>query len=885
MRLHAIELDQVATFSKRVRIDNIGPGLNVLAGANELGKSTLLRSLTALFVDQHRTTRQAIRDLRPYTGGAPFIACSFDLGGHEWRLEKRYLSAHRALLQRLDGHERHEGADAENRLTELLAGAGDLAAGLPLLWVGQGLGTELPAITDGVRHALGQLLAAQAENTAGVDRAQAVLGDVAGELDSLVTKTGKARKNSSYDKLLSARAEVEGALDDARRQTHEAEQRLVRLGELQASAAELSDRDVLAARQAQVVASEERLREAQDAQRKLQQLDERVAFLESQHKQRQATLAAYDDELRERATLAAAMEAANVELSDIATARAALDEQLRGLTQTLAAGSQRADVLRRQREEMRTAQAQAQRQARLQQLDGQAQRLATIAADLERIATEAAAYQWPQGALSEVRAAATQFDQLRARQDAQAPRVRVAYEVGRKDGFRLNGADLTDGADVVAGGPIAIEVEGVGRIEIIPAAGETLAAELETAQVRLAQCLAVVGATDVSEAEARERHRIELGNARQVLISERDGLAPDGADQLIAEVTQLRADVAAVPRMPSMPGDAGEPTSLEQVEHELASVATDQTEAARRQQMLQSEISELDQRRAAIAAELRMRRTRRDELELKYARADGVDDPREALLAQVATSDRELNGAVRERLAVQEVALSRAALVELEESLAQQRDEIAQRGLRLDDVRQQMRHVEGMLARDFEEGGGDRVDELEGRLIELNQRIGDSERHIAALRLLASELAVETSQRRDAIARPLTQRLARLAKRIWPDAEIPLTSELTVEGLTRRGQSEAVEHVSMGTREQMAVLARLAYAGLLAEGAEPAPVILDDPLVFSDDARLDLLFDTIADVAREQQIIILTCHERAFEPLVERCGATRLSLVEAQAAA
>lgn len=124
-----------------------------------------------------------------------------------------------------------------------------------------------------------------------------------------------------------------------------------------------------------------------------------------------------------------------------------------------------------------------------------------------------------------------------------------------------------------------------------------------------------------------------------------------------------------------------------------------------------------------------------------------------------------------------------------------------------------------------------------------------------------------------------------MAERIWPGAEIPLTSDLTVDGLSRGGQKETTEHVSTGTREQIAVLARLAYAGLLAQGAETVPVILDDPLVFSDDQRLDALFDTIAEVARDQQIIVLTCHERAFEPLITQYGATRLMLAEATIAA
>ena len=74
----------------------------------------------------------------------------------------------------------------------------------------------------------------------------------------------------------------------------------------------------------------------------------------------------------------------------------------------------------------------------------------------------------------------------------------------------------------------------------------------------------------------------------------------------------------------------------------------------------------------------------------------------------------------------------------------------------------------------------------------------------------------------------------------------------------------------------MAVLARLAYADMLATPGGTAPIILDDPFVYSDDGRLDKLFDVIADAATRHQVIVLTCHARAFEPLVTRHGARRL---------
>ena len=103
MRLRSIELSDVGTFSQPVRIDGLGPGVNVLAGANELGKSTILRGLTALFLDGHRSSKQAVRDLRPYRGGAPRVRCAFDLDGVSWVLEKQFLAMHKASLERVDG--------------------------------------------------------------------------------------------------------------------------------------------------------------------------------------------------------------------------------------------------------------------------------------------------------------------------------------------------------------------------------------------------------------------------------------------------------------------------------------------------------------------------------------------------------------------------------------------------------------------------------------------------------------------------------------------------------------------------------------------------------------------------------------------------------------
>jgi uncharacterized protein YhaN len=65
---------------------------------------------------------------------------------------------------------------------------------------------------------------------------------------------------------------------------------------------------------------------------------------------------------------------------------------------------------------------------------------------------------------------------------------------------------------------------------------------------------------------------------------------------------------------------------------------------------------------------------------------------------------------------------------------------------------------------------------------------------------------------------------------------------------------------------------------LLDQGC-PVSLILDDPLVYSDDARLDLMVEILSEAADRMQVILLTCRDRAFRHV----SANRLSLTEAAA--
>ena len=87
---------------------------------------------------------------------------------------------------------------------------------------------------------------------------------------------------------------------------------------------------------------------------------------------------------------------------------------------------------------------------------------------------------------------------------------------------------------------------------------------------------------------------------------------------------------------------------------------------------------------------------------------------------------------------------------------------------------------------------------------------------------------------------------------------------LKITHLRRNGQDEPYERLSVGTREQIAVLTRLAFADLLDENGKESPIILDDALVFSDDRRFEEMQRILDRAAERLQIIVLTCHEQAY---------------------
>ncbi|MCH7982143.1 MAG: hypothetical protein IID59_11645 [Proteobacteria bacterium] len=106
--------------------------------------------------------------------------------------------------------------------------------------------------------------------------------------------------------------------------------------------------------------------------------------------------------------------------------------------------------------------------------------------------------------------------------------------------------------------------------------------------------------------------------------------------------------------------------------------------------------------------------------------------------------------------------------------------------------------------------------------------------------------------------------IERLGKIVFgSEFEIEIGDDWTILTRTLHGKTLPFDYLSIGAKEQLGILARLAAAQIVAKHGG-APLIIDDALGFSDPSSLEKIGAAIAAAGEHCQIIILTCTPGRF---------------------
>ena len=873
MKVRAIRLREVGCFSAPVALEGLSGELDVLAGPNELGKSTILKALEILFTVSHTSQSSKIKDLKPYLGGAPLIEADFEADGRLWRLRKQFLSERQTLLTDVNsGKVAARGEEAHRRALKLTGGTGGEQR-LGLLWLEQGMSLKPVSPTDGERQQLSEVIEREiAAASGGGHDVRVVREKVVQQRRALVTDHKPPRPTGEYAKAISSRNKAEQDLESAQAAARAAADRLSRAAELRERSAALADpasraaalerlqkltadrEAAIAARQqlkiadAKVQACESRLAEAQQACEMLARRLEEVRELEAAA----STGAAAELELKK------ALEAIDARLNEARSQRGELRVAFDAAGQRLRA---REKLDSRRQAAIRLAEL----SARLADAQSAAERAGEIRSRLgeERVTAERVA-----AAAREANAIQT----LEIGIAAQLPKVQIAYLPGSVGKIRIDGRPVVDGEELTPSRLVALEIEGIGTITIDPAVSETVEddkADLDAHRSVLDDLLTTMGASDLAAARQRLEQR---QNSERELAQAEDRIktrAPDGLGPLSEEVNRLAE------QSEGSDDEAGDLPERPEIEAEIERLGRALREA---EQVVDQASQDHARARESLARNIAANRAR-DERRTALASELPPVEEQPTRLAElkggVAAAQEAVNETIRERSAWRERAPGDTGLRALEAELtdAQRREQSSAEELAR--VEKELAVVERELERDRQDGIAARVEELEQKTQSLGEQVSQFEQELAALDLLLETLTDVEQQSRERYLNPVLGRLDPYMNLLFPGAKVGIGRDLRVEAIDRGIVNEQLSALSDGTQEQIAVLVRLAFARMLADAGRPTPLILDDALVYSDDGRIESLFDALRQAAGAHQVIVFTCRSRTFEQL----GGNRLAVV------
>lgn len=154
---------------------------------------------------------------------------------------------------------------------------------------------------------------------------------------------------------------------------------------------------------------------------------------------------------------------------------------------------------------------------------------------------------------------------------------------------------------------------------------------------------------------------------------------------------------------------------------------------------------------------------------------------------------------------------------------------------------------------------------LEARREELAEELERRRTEYQALTQALEVLDRAEAALRERFSPALNRRAGELLSRLTAGRyrEVTLTRELEASA---RGADSLMPRrtleLSQGTAEQVYLAVRLAICQLCLPQDDPAPLVLDDALVTFDGERLALALDTLAELAKERQILLFTCQDR-----------------------
>jgi DNA repair exonuclease SbcCD ATPase subunit len=878
MKLLHVAVEGCGRFGTPARIEGFGPGVNILSAGNEAGKSTLFRAIRTCLFERHSGTSKEITALATEGLSLPVaITVGFEHDGRTYEISKSFLKSRSASLS-CDGVVTARNAEADEKVWEILGIAQKSARALDeaaygVLWVQQGQSVQVPEPSEGATSVLNDVIAQEVGTLVGGERARTLLSEVRDELSKLITDTRKPRANGPLDIAQKECERIAGELQDVEHRLRELNERYTALDQHRAEHRRVND----------PAAAEQMARELAEAQQKLDAAEkaaQALLRLEAEERHAHERLSSQRDRLDALRKRAMAIDENRARLAEVTAALHPLAEQEAEARNALGTAMSEKSALDLALEGVDARERALQQftalAARLSKRESMAVRRSLLEDFRTRLAANEAALRAATVTDAVIKALdglEQEEDTLRARIDAAAARLTI--EAGSGSAVAVNGTAVEGHAARAVSEALTITVGTGVTITVSPPAATLAAAEakLKDQRGRLAALLGEHMAASPAALRQLRAARMRSEDEARDLKAERAALSIP--ETPAAEIAMLEAAIGEIDAelQQALAAHTGLPDAAAiDAEQQAVSARRGELRAARSriEAVIAGQNATLERiakARGTLDGQLR-EITSKLETDLALL----PDDTRHRLIADAEAERDTREAAHRGKAALLEERRGEAPATEDIERLAARQARLASalqnRAAKIEDLNQKIARLEG----EIQTAGGDGLGERAATLA-LQQKLALAEQdrqreRVEVLSLLRNTVDQCYNRRREELNAPLRRHLKPFINDVFPQADVQLGENFAVSGLNRMGPgSELFGRLSLGTQEQVAVLVRLAMGAMIAEKGADVPIILDDALVFSDDERIEQMFDAINRAGRRQQVIVLTCRARSFASL------------------
>jgi energy-coupling factor transporter ATP-binding protein EcfA2 len=881
MRLLSVEVKNFKRFTGTARITGLQPGLNVMFGRNEFGKSTLMRAINAAIFEKSNSGRKEVRELRHVKNKTvPEVTLAFEIGGMGWTVQKRFAGATgKTLLENAKGL-RFEGEEAEAEISRLfgfdVGAKGDETSIWGTLWVEQGKSIQGPSVSGRARSTIEGCIEGQVGAVVGGERGQNIRDAVQTAMDLILTgKTGQPK--GSYKQALTEVENLTAEIGEMTRRREEVSADLKRLAETKTDLANLVRDRASQDYDGKLAAAEFARTEAVQKAAEVRELATRLELARAKAKNAAADLAQRTDLVGEIDEVRADLTPLARRADEAATAVREAHNQVTQAENDLAAAKQALATARENVVKLERARSALVIKADLDRLENSLTSARLINKKLGAKRGMIAAIKVTDESLERIDEAGLALQKSIAAKDAVA--TGVSYDLTEKgrsslkiDGRDPSGLQFTNQAS----NPTKIEMAGYGSIQIEPKIKDLakIAKAISDAEAEMAEALVEVGVKSAADARVAlvgrrklEKEAGELAAELKVTLLSLNIAKIKSAEDLSAEVDGLKGRLAS--ETAQLPADA--PTDLAALEAALETVrkAVDdaqgtvdtldaaltayravESKAIKSQSGIASQIESLN-------AVIRSKETVLEGFRKAEANAD-VEKRVTSSNAEVEAQDKALSA--RRAAGGADVEAHNATISRLRGA----RDNTAKQ---ISTLESRVAALDAGISSTSGQGLDEKIADKTADRERLDARVSMFKEDAEVLSLLLETLETAESEAKSKYLAPVVDRIQPYLGMLLPDARIVIDENLEITGLLRGELDEKMEMLSMGTQEQLAVLTRLAFADLLRDQDRPATVILDDALVYSDDDRIGRMFDVLTRAAKNTQILVFTCRASLFSRL------------------